>query len=205
MMVVVRVSALQAVSPQGRYGIVPRLFPVLAEARVGRSPTPRGAHPPPGAVFRALAENRRGTTACGVYPEPCGRSAGVPPAHDVLRPGAVGEPEVFATPFSGPRQHPAKRTLTECGRPERAGRPRSYSTVRVLTTPVPVRVRDARAHPATPEGGCAPPAPQPPREFPHPQPKAASHPEAVHGSAVNHALKASGFDHPVELGPQPRR
>ena len=38
-----------------------------AEARVGRRPTPRGAHPPSGAVFRALAENRRGTNACEVF------------------------------------------------------------------------------------------------------------------------------------------
>ena len=64
-------------------------------------------------------------------PIPCSRSTGVPPAHDAQRAGAVGEPVVFATPISGHRPHPAKRTLTLCGRPERAGRPRSNDMVPV--------------------------------------------------------------------------
>ena len=63
-----------------------------SEVGVGRSPTPWGAHPPSGAVFRALAENRRRTQARGDS-----------------------------------------------------------------TTSVRAPELDARAHPATPEGGCAPP------------------------------------------------
>ena len=41
----------------------------------------------------------------------------------------MGAPVVFATSFSGHRQHPAKRTITLCARPERAGRPRSNRIV----------------------------------------------------------------------------
>ena len=69
------------------------------------------------------------TVGLNPKPNPFGRSAGVPPAHDVLRPGAAGESVVFATPFGGHRQHPAERTITLCGRPERAGRPRSNCMV----------------------------------------------------------------------------
>ena len=72
------------------------------------------------------------TVGNGSNTEPCGfRSAGFQPAHVVQRPAAVGQPVVFATPFSEHFKRSAQHILTVCGRPERARRP--YTSHGIVT------------------------------------------------------------------------
>ena len=78
-----------------------------------------------GVLGREAGSTKKMKPLTGTNPNPCSRSAGVPPAHAIGRPGAGGESIVFMTPCTVHRRPPAKRTLTLNARPERAGRPRS--------------------------------------------------------------------------------
>ena len=89
----------------GAAKIFPRLPGTLSVLRLLLRTQPRSGEEP---HSRTLGQPRdapvRTHAGVSIRPKPCSRSAGVPPAQDVLRPGAVRAPLLSATPFRGHRQ-----------------------------------------------------------------------------------------------------